>query len=52
MEMAAMGKSRWRRCIMSRVVEVEKQEWRDVGIRETTEALHRNTTRDNNNPLI
>ena len=52
MEMAVLGKSLWRRRIMARVVEVEKQEWREVGIRETTESVHRNTTRDNNNPLI
>ena len=38
--------------IMERMVEVETQELRDVRMREMASAVHGNTNRDNNNPLI
>ena len=37
---------------MARMVEVDTREWRDIRMRETAAAVHGNTTRDNNNPLI
>ena len=52
MEIAVLVQSQWRRRIMARMVEVDTREWRDIRMRETAAAVHGNTTRDNNNPLI